>query len=192
MAGVWPSGTWSALAPHCYYLFAVALCGTVPSLLVLLPGMVRYLLPASRQSQAASPRFSCARFPFQPLPGRPLDYHLPCRNISTWPTRWLGTATTKPMHPPNDVWIHDINWMDWYQGRHMCYFLSDLSFSTASTTCLFSDQEGGNEKEALSSDGPFQTFLWERDGGYKALVEGHHPITSYKTAGCCRDQRLQW
>ena len=46
----------------------------------------------------------------------------------------------------------------------MCLFLSDLSFSTASTTCavaqcLFSDQEGGNEKEALSSGGPFQTFL---------------------------------
>ena len=52
-----------------------------------------------------------------------------------------------------------IEWTDIKEDIYVCYFLSDLSFSTASTTCLFSDQEGGNEKEALSSGGPFQTFL---------------------------------
>ena len=81
-----PGPLWHRTAATCLLWHCVVLCGTVPSLLVLLPGMVRYLVPASRQSQAASPRFSCARFPFQPLPGRPLDCHLPCRNISTWPT----------------------------------------------------------------------------------------------------------
>ena len=49
------------------------------------------------------------------------------------------------------------------KSQHMCVtFVGSnclTSSACAARTCLFNDQEAGNEKEALSSGGPFQTFL---------------------------------